>query len=134
MPYADTLFDIVNDSDQVVGTDLRSRMRADNLLHRCTAVLVLHPTTGSLLVHQRSRFKDVWPLRWDVAAGGVVEVAFHEGPFVFTDGEIEQTAWVTPLELRSRLGSDVWCLDSVRVALPFLAEYSPEWNAAIHMS
>ena len=48
----------------------RQEMRAGRLRHRCVYVLVVHD--GELLVHQRASHKDVWPSRWDVAAGGVV--------------------------------------------------------------
>jgi isopentenyldiphosphate isomerase len=65
---------IVDEQDEVVGTALRSEMRAKNLLHRCTAVIVLSTDEDRLLVHQRSATKSFWPLWWDIAAGGVVEV------------------------------------------------------------
>jgi 8-oxo-dGTP pyrophosphatase MutT (NUDIX family) len=48
----------------------RAEMRAQRLRHRCVYLLVVHE--GRLLVHQRAPDKDVWPGRWDVAAGGVV--------------------------------------------------------------
>jgi 8-oxo-dGTP pyrophosphatase MutT (NUDIX family) len=48
----------------------RAEMRAQRLRHRCVYLLVVHD--GRLLVHQRAAHKDVWPSRWDVAAGGVV--------------------------------------------------------------
>ena len=48
----------------------RAEMRAGRLRHRCVYLLVVHD--GRLLVHRRADDKDVWPGRWDVAAGGVV--------------------------------------------------------------
>lgn len=48
----------------------RAEMRRDRLRHRCVLLLVLD--AGRLLVHRRADHKDVWPGRWDVAAGGVV--------------------------------------------------------------
>jgi isopentenyldiphosphate isomerase len=178
VPVSDALIDLVDEHDVVIGTARRSLMRADNLLHRCTAVMVLDTASECLLIHQRSRHKDIWPLWWDLAAGGVVEagevldeaaarelaeelgvtatltklgrgryttshtsadlgisvdvfmhvwVAHHDGPFEFTDGEIEQAVWVTPDELGNRLSSDHWCSDSVAVALPLLGQYSSNW-------
>src|SRR5687768_132541 len=44
-------------------------MRAGRLRHRCVYLLVVHD--GHLLVHRRAGDKDIWPGRWDVAAGGV---------------------------------------------------------------
>ena len=48
----------------------RAEMRRDRLRHRCVYLLVVD--AGRLLVHRRAEHKDVWPGRWDVAAGGVV--------------------------------------------------------------
>jgi 8-oxo-dGTP pyrophosphatase MutT (NUDIX family) len=174
MPASDAMIDLVDIHDRVVGQSTRSHMRAHNLRHRCTAVLVVDHRDERLLVHQRSRNKDVWPLWWDLAAGGVVEagedldeaaarelaeelgvtaeltrlgsrhhtdqqvdvfmhvwLAHHEGPFVFTDGEIEQTQWVTPIELGQRLTEGRWCTDSIAVALPLLIDVLPRWQRAI---
>ena len=49
----------------------RSRMRAENLLHRSVAIVV-QSGDGRLLVHRRADHKDVYPGWWDLAAGGVV--------------------------------------------------------------
>src|SRR5262245_46137287 len=110
-------------------------MRAERLQHRGVAIAVLS-SDDRLLVHRRASTKDIWPSRWDLAAGGVVaagesyeqaaarelaeelgievdaetmtflgsgryvddDVALigrgyltvHDGPFRFTDGEIEE--------------------------------------------
>ncbi len=47
-------------------------MRAHNLRHRAVGIMVLD-SRDRLLVHRRADHKDVWPGRWDLAAGGVVE-------------------------------------------------------------
>ncbi len=70
----EALIPIVDENDRVIGTSLRSDMRKKNLLHRCTAVLVLDGGNNRLLVHQRSVTKAVWPGWWDLAAGGVLEL------------------------------------------------------------
>jgi 8-oxo-dGTP pyrophosphatase MutT (NUDIX family) len=49
----------------------RAEMRRDRLRHRCVYLPVVG-SDGRLLVHRRAPDKDVWPDRWDVAAGGVV--------------------------------------------------------------
>ena len=51
----------------------RSVMRAERLRHRAVFIAVVD-SRGRLLVHRRSDLKDVWPGRWDIAAGGVVNV------------------------------------------------------------
>jgi len=65
------LVDVVDESDQVVGTVTRAQMRAERLRHRCTFVVV-RSTAGEVLVHRRSGLKDLWPDHWDLCAGGVV--------------------------------------------------------------
>jgi 8-oxo-dGTP pyrophosphatase MutT (NUDIX family) len=65
------LVDIVDELDRVVRTATRSEMRLERLRHRGVFVAVL-TTNGQLVIHQRSPFKDVWPSRWDICAGGVV--------------------------------------------------------------
>ena len=46
-------------------------MRTQRLRHRCTYIIVVD-SAGSLLIHQRTSTKDVYPSYFDVAAGGVV--------------------------------------------------------------
>ena len=67
----DELVDVVDAEDRVIGTVTRREMRERHLRHRCTFVVV-RDSTGRVLVHRRSPHKDLWPSRWDLAAGGVV--------------------------------------------------------------
>lgn len=60
-----------SDDGEWVADVPRSRMRAQNLLHRATGVVV-RDRAGRLLVHQRTHTKDVYPGLWDCCAGGVV--------------------------------------------------------------
>lgn len=69
---ADELVEVFDEDGRVVEVVSRARMRAERLRHRCTFVVVRRPT-GEVLVHRRSPDKDVWPDRWDLAAGGVVQ-------------------------------------------------------------
>lgn len=62
----------MTDADEVIDDVVpRWRMRAENLRHRSTAIVVLS-TDGRLLVHRRADTKDLLPGWWDVCAGGVV--------------------------------------------------------------
>jgi 8-oxo-dGTP pyrophosphatase MutT (NUDIX family) len=65
------LVEIVDESGAIVGTATRPEMRARNLRHRAVGVLV-RTTTGDVVVHRRSGWKDVWPGYWDLAFGGVL--------------------------------------------------------------
>ena len=69
--YSDELVDVTDDAGTVIGVATRREMRARNLPHRCTYVLVFN-RRGDLFVHQRTATKDVNPSFWDVAAGGVL--------------------------------------------------------------
>lgn len=62
---------LVDLDDRVVGAAPRSRVRAENLLHRAVAVIVLD-RSGRLLVHRRTATKDVFPGLWDATVGGTV--------------------------------------------------------------
>ena len=66
------LVEVVDEAGRVVEVVPRSRMRAERLRHRCTFVVLRDPE-GRVLVHRRSPHKDMWPGRWDLAAGGVVQ-------------------------------------------------------------
>lgn len=55
----------------VLGMVSRAEMRARNLCHRAVFVAV-QSEDGCLLVHRRSKSKDLWPDWWDITVGGVV--------------------------------------------------------------
>ena len=67
---ADELVEEIAPDGTVLRVVTRAEMRARRLRHRCVFLLVVD--AGRLLVHRRADHKDVWPGRWDVAAGGVV--------------------------------------------------------------
>lgn len=71
MGHMDELVALYDDRGRPAGTVPRSRMRADNLHHGATAVLVRDPA-GRVYVHRRTDTKDVYPGRYDFAAGGVL--------------------------------------------------------------
>jgi 8-oxo-dGTP pyrophosphatase MutT (NUDIX family) len=68
----DEWVDVVDTNDRVVATVTRPVMRRDRLRHRVTFVVV-RSGDGQVLVHRRSDDKDLWPGRWDLAVGGVVQ-------------------------------------------------------------
>ena len=73
MNPADEPVEVVDPDGLVLSVTPRSAMRAGNLRHRATYVVV-RDRAGSMLVHQRAAWKDIWPSRWDLAFGGVCEV------------------------------------------------------------
>jgi len=66
------IFDIVNESDVVVGRALRSEVHARGLLHRAVHVLVFN-ARGELFLQKRSKLKDREPERWGASASGHVD-------------------------------------------------------------
>jgi isopentenyldiphosphate isomerase len=46
--------------------------------------------------------------------------AVCDGPFAFSDGEITETQWVAPSDLRARLGRDSFLPDSLALVLPLI--------------
>lgn len=65
--------EVVDGSGAVLDVVERAEMRARRLRHRAVFIAVVDPS-GRVLVHRRSDLKDLWPGRWDLAAGGVVGV------------------------------------------------------------
>ncbi len=71
MGAADEIVAIVDEHNTVVGAVPRWEMRAKNLPHRSTYILVFN-SQGALYVQKRTLTKDVFPGYYDPAAGGVV--------------------------------------------------------------
>ncbi len=65
------LFDVVDESDRVVGQLERSRVHARGLLHRAVSVFVFN-SRGELLIQKRTATKDEYPLRYTASASGHV--------------------------------------------------------------
>ena len=79
------LVEWVDDDGRVLDIVSRQRVRTENLMHRSVAVVLRSPPgyrdghgdvvpNGSVLVHERAGWKDLWPGYWDLAVGGVVGV------------------------------------------------------------
>jgi 8-oxo-dGTP pyrophosphatase MutT (NUDIX family) len=75
----DELVEVVDADGAVVDLVPRATMRAQNLRHRCSYVVVR--SGRRVLAHQRAAWKDVWPSHWDLAFGGVLAAgeAWTEG-------------------------------------------------------
>ena len=67
----DELIALYDEHGHPRGAAPRSRMRAENLRHGATAV-VIRNSSGQVYVHRRTPTKDVYPGRRDFAAGGVI--------------------------------------------------------------
>jgi aminoglycoside phosphotransferase (APT) family kinase protein/8-oxo-dGTP pyrophosphatase MutT (NUDIX family) len=89
---------LYDDQGHPSGVTDRARMRAENLTHAATAVVV-RDSYGRVFVHRRTDTKDVYPGRYDFAAGGVVTAA--EDPHIAAVRELTEELGVSdvPLEL-----------------------------------
>jgi isopentenyldiphosphate isomerase len=82
---------------RVVGTATRAEVRARNLPHAATGVL-LRDGAGRVLVHRRTTTKDVYPGRHDCFAGGVL--AAGEDPATGAARELAEELGVRDVALR----------------------------------
>ena len=83
-------FQLVDESDQPVGSAPRSQVHANNLLHRAVHILIFS-SAGEVFLQFRSSLKDRHPLAWDSSAAGHVSA----------EEDYDQTA---KRELREELG------------------------------
>jgi len=67
----DELVAVLDEDGRALETVTRRELRARNLLHRATGVVVRDPA-GRVYVHRRTDTKDVFPGMYDCCAGGVV--------------------------------------------------------------
>lgn len=65
-------FDVVDENDRTIGTELRHVVHGQNLLHRAVHILVFNEA-GELLLQKRSAWKDREPSKWDSSAAGHLE-------------------------------------------------------------
>lgn len=67
------MVEVVDTGGRVLRVVRRAEMRRDLLRHRSTYIVVLR-SSGALVVHRRSEWKDIHPGFWDIAFGGVAGV------------------------------------------------------------
>lgn len=65
----DELFDVVDENDQVLRTERRAVVHAENLLHRAVHVFVFNKR-NEIFLQKRSMLKDKHPGFWDSSAAG----------------------------------------------------------------
>ncbi|MFN8190408.1 MAG: phosphotransferase [Nocardioidaceae bacterium] len=92
----DELVALYDDEGRPCGSAPRPRMRAENLHHAATAVVV-RDRLGRVYVHRRTTTKDVYPGRRDFAAGGVLTAG--EDPHDAAVRELTEELGVTGVDL-----------------------------------
>lgn len=94
---ADEVVALYDEAGEVVGSAPRSVVRARNLRHAASSIVVRDPY-GRIYLHRRTETKDVYPGLLDFAAGGVVLAG--EDPAAGAVREVEEELGVVgvPLE------------------------------------
>lgn len=122
------LYEAGNLAGRVVGSAPRSRVRAENLPHAATAVM-LRDGAGRVYVHRRTDTKDVYPGMHDAWAGGVVLAG--EDPVAAAGRELTEELGVHGCELRP-LGVFWYADDHTNyLAYSFEARYDPQANGPV---
>jgi len=65
-------FDVVDHSDNTIGTASRKEVHDQGLLHRSAHLLIFN-SKGDILLQRRSESKDSFPGRWDSSVSGHVD-------------------------------------------------------------
>lgn len=90
------LVEVLDVDGRVIDVVTRAEMRLKTLRHRSTYVAVLR-SSGTIVVHQRAAWKDVYPGYWDLAFGGVCGVG--EPWLESARRELAEEAGITGAEL-----------------------------------
>jgi 8-oxo-dGTP pyrophosphatase MutT (NUDIX family) len=118
------LYDPDDDTGVVTGSARRDEVRARNLPHAATAVLVRNGR-GQVYVHRRTDTKDVYPGRYDAWAGGVV--AAGEDPLEAARRELAEELGITGVHLVPVFRG--WYRDDVTHYLAF--GYEAVWDGPV---
>ena len=118
------LYDPDDPSGRVTGSAPRSQVRAENLPHAATAVLVRRPD-GAVYVHRRTDTKDLYPGLHDAFAGGCVEAG--EDPGRAGLRELAEELGITGVELQPRFRR--WYRDEHTHYLAF--GYEVAWDGPV---
>lgn len=126
----DELVEEIDDLGRVRRIVPRSVMRANRLRHRATFIVV-RDGEGRLLTHQRSAYKDVWPSRWDLAAGGCVTAGEDWAAAAKRELAEELGLVAEP----TYLGSGSFADDAVDVlGQVYLVDWDPDVHGHVHFA
>ncbi len=102
---AGEMFDVVDESGQVIGAAPRRRCHGDpSLIHQSVHVFVFDGA-GRLFLQKRSLRKDIQPGRWDASVGGHFQPG--EAPEAAARREMIEELGVAPLHLEW-MGQYLW--------------------------
>jgi 8-oxo-dGTP pyrophosphatase MutT (NUDIX family) len=102
MSSVSELVALYDDAGRPYGVAERARVRAENLRHAATAIVVRNGS-GEVYVHRRTDTKDVYPGLYDFCAGGVLQAG--EDPVASAAREVAEELGVVGVPLEP-LGED----------------------------
>ncbi len=123
---AEEILALYDESGHPCGAAPRSRVRAENLRHAATGVVVRNDA-GQLYVHRRTDTKDVYPGRYDFASGGCVLAG--EAPVAAAHRELAEELGIEGVELRP-LGSRPYGDEVTRY---FAYVFETRWNGPVRL-
>ena len=121
----DELVEVVDEQGRVTAVVTRREIREGTLRHRATYVVVVD-SADRVIVHQRAPWKDVYPLYWDLAFGGVCGVG--ESWERSATRELAEEAGITGAELQD-LGPASYEEDDGRIVLGVSNDRAKWFNA-----
>lgn len=119
-------FPVVDEEDRLKGAAPRSKVHANNLLHRAVHVLIFNPA-GEVFLQMRSRWKDRHPLAWDSSAAGHLN-AGEEYDQSATRELCEELGIDIPLEKVAKLPA------SERTGQEFICLYRGSYNGELRLN
>ena len=91
---------IFDENDNYVRKDTRKNMRANNLIHRCTDIVVMNPK-NEILVQTRSLKKEYCPGYLEAVIGGVV--GDGEDPNLCAEREVKEEIGIDIYKIKEKL-------------------------------
>ena len=91
---------IYDEKDNYIGKDTRKNMRKNNLIHRCTDIVVMNPK-NEILVQTRSLTKEYCPGYLDAVVGGVV--GDGENPDLCAEREVKEEIGIDVYKTKEKL-------------------------------
>ncbi|MDH3693458.1 MAG: NUDIX domain-containing protein [Gammaproteobacteria bacterium] len=95
---SEEIFDVVDDTDNVIDQQPRSFVHANNLLHRSIHILVFNDA-GGVFLQKRSLSKDENPGVWDASVSGHLDQGESYEDCAVREAQEEIGLWITQDEL-----------------------------------
>ncbi len=99
---ADELFDVVDENDEVVGQEVRSKVHEHGLRHRAVHIL-LRNQKKEFFIQKRSRLKDMNPGKWGTSAAGHLDAGESYAEAARRELEEELGVEDAPIQLAGKL-------------------------------